>query len=69
LRDALEALSVTHPRLAQCVDLKFFCGFSFSDIARRWNVSERTVLRDWDKARLLLHRLIGGVAFEPQLDS
>jgi RNA polymerase sigma factor (TIGR02999 family) len=69
LRDALEALSVTHPRLAQCVDLKFFCGFSFSDIARLWNVSERTVLRDWDKARLLLHRLIGGAAFEPQLDS
>jgi RNA polymerase sigma factor (TIGR02999 family) len=65
LRDALDALGVTDPRLAQCVDLKFFCGFSFREIAELWNVSERTVLRDWDKARVLLNRLIGG-ALEPQ---
>jgi RNA polymerase sigma factor (TIGR02999 family) len=69
LREALEALAASHPRLAQCVDLKFFCGLSFSDIAKSWNVSERTVLRDWDKARLLLHRLIGGAVLEPQLNT
>jgi RNA polymerase sigma factor (TIGR02999 family) len=58
LNDALESLGQIDPRLAECVDLKFFCGFSFSEIAQLRNVSERTVQRDWDKARLLLNRLI-----------
>ena len=66
LREALDSLAVTHPRLAECVDLKFFCGFSFTSIAELWNVSERTVLRDWDKARLLLHGLIGELTLEPK---
>jgi len=35
--------------------LKFFCGFSFVEIAEMRAVSERTVRRDWAKARLLLH--------------
>jgi RNA polymerase sigma factor (TIGR02999 family) len=61
LRDALDALSALNPRLSECVDLKFFCGFSFAEIARLWNVSERTVQRDWSKARLLLNRLIAGL--------
>jgi RNA polymerase sigma factor (TIGR02999 family) len=66
LREALEVLATQQPRLAECVDLKFFCGFSFRDIAELWNVSERTVLRDWDKARLLLNRLMGGLDPSPQ---
>jgi RNA polymerase sigma factor (TIGR02999 family) len=69
LKDALEALAGIDQRLAQCVDLKFFCGFSFRDIAQLWSVSERTVLRDWDKARILLYRLISGTAPEPQQPS
>lgn len=60
LTDALDALVQINPRLAECVDLKFFCGFSFVDIAELWGVSERTVLRDWEKARLLLNRLMNG---------
>jgi DNA-directed RNA polymerase specialized sigma24 family protein len=40
------------------VDLKFFCGFSFREIAQLRDVSERTVQRDWDKARLLLRHFI-----------
>jgi DNA-directed RNA polymerase specialized sigma24 family protein len=40
------------------VDLKFFCGFSFGEIAALRGVSERTVQRDWAKARLLLHHAI-----------
>jgi DNA-directed RNA polymerase specialized sigma24 family protein len=51
-------LTRIEPALAECVDLKFFCGFSFVEIARFRDVSERTVRRDWDKARLLLTRLI-----------
>src|SRR5262249_36427370 len=54
LSDALESLEKIDARLAQCVDLKFFCGFSFIEIAQLREVSERTVQRDWDKARLLL---------------
>jgi len=60
LREALDALARIDARLAECVDLKFFCGFSYADIARLWGVSERTVQRDWEKARLLLDRLIAG---------
>ena len=58
LRDALESLATVDARLAECVELKFFCGLSFADIARLREVSERTVQRDWDKARLLLSRLM-----------
>ena len=55
LSDAIEQLAALEPRLAQVVDLKYFSGFSFADIAAMWSVSERTVQRDWEKARLLLH--------------
>lgn len=54
--EAVDALAALDPELAQVVDLKFFCGYSFSDIAAMRGVSERTVQRDWEKARLLLHR-------------
>lgn len=58
LGEALRDLEQIDPRLAQCVDLKFFCGFSYAEIADLWSVSERTVQREWDKARVLLHRLL-----------
>lgn len=58
LSDAIEQLAVMEPRLAQVVDLKYFSGFSFSDIAVMWGISERTVQRDWEKARLFLHRAL-----------
>lgn len=64
LREALSSLENIDSRLAECVDLKFFCGFSFTDIAQLWGVSERTVHRDWEKARVLLNRLINGLAEE-----
>lgn len=66
LNDALESLALIDARLAECVDLKFFCGFSFGEIARLRDVSERTVQRDWDKARVLLNRLINGAEGQPQ---
>ena len=54
--DALDELAKLDPDLAQVVDLKFFCGFSFAEIAAMRGVSERTVQRDWEKARIYLHR-------------
>ena len=44
--------------LAELVDLHFFCGFSFAEIAALLDLSERTVMRDWNKARLYLHDLL-----------
>ena len=52
---ALDELATLDPALAELVDLKFFCGFSFAEIAGMRRVSERTVQRDWAKARVLLH--------------
>ena len=54
--EALTALGEIEPRLAQVVDLKFFCGFSFAEIAGVMGISERTAQRNWDKARILLQR-------------
>jgi len=59
---ALEDLEATDPRLARIVDLKFFGGFSFVEIAAMTAVSERTVQRDWEKARIYLHRVLRGGA-------
>ncbi|HET9864346.1 MAG TPA: ECF-type sigma factor [Steroidobacteraceae bacterium] len=69
LGDALESLAAIDPRLAECVDLKFFCGLSFGQIARLRAVSERTVQRDWKKARLLLSRLIRNRPPHPDPDT
>ncbi len=62
VHEALESLAQLDARLAECVDLRFFCGLSFDEIARLRGVSGRTVQRDWDKARLLLNRFISGDA-------
>jgi len=56
--EALEVLGADEPRLAQIVDMKFFCGFSFAEIAGLLGISERTAQRDWDKARILLRRYL-----------
>jgi len=56
LSDALDRLAAIDPRLAEVVDLKYFCGFSFAEIAAVRGASERTVQRDWEKARLVLYR-------------
>jgi RNA polymerase sigma factor (TIGR02999 family) len=58
LSDGLKELEQTEPRLARVVDLKFFCGFSFAEIGSMMGVSERTVQRDWEKARIFLHGLL-----------
>jgi RNA polymerase sigma factor (TIGR02999 family) len=59
LSEALDALAAGEPRLAEVVDLKYFCGFSFAEIAALRGASERTVQRDWEKARLILFQDLG----------
>ena len=58
LGEALNELGQLEPALAELVDLHFFCGFSFAEVAALRHVSERTVARDWRKARLLLHQAL-----------
>jgi RNA polymerase sigma factor (TIGR02999 family) len=55
---ALNELSEAEPTLAEIVDLKFFGGFSFAEIAAMRDVSERTIQRQWEKARVFLYRSI-----------
>jgi RNA polymerase sigma factor (TIGR02999 family) len=52
---ALVELAQAEPALAELVDLKYFCGLSFTEIAALRGVSDRTIQREWAKARLYLH--------------
>ena len=56
--EALDDLATFDAQLAEIVDLKFFCGFSFAEIAAMRGVSERTVQRNWEKARMYLHHRV-----------
>jgi RNA polymerase sigma factor (TIGR02999 family) len=56
ISEALDKLAQVDAELAEFVDLKFFCGFTFAEIAAMRNLSERTVQRKWEKARIYLHR-------------
>jgi RNA polymerase sigma factor (TIGR02999 family) len=58
ISQALDTLARTDAPLAEIVDLKFFCGFSFAEIAALHGTSERTVQRQWEKARIYLHRTL-----------
>jgi RNA polymerase sigma factor (TIGR02999 family) len=58
ISDALDELVKVEPDLAELVDLKFFCGFSFAEIAALQKQSERTMQRKWEKARIYLHQSI-----------
>jgi len=60
ISDALDELAEIDPPLAEIVDMKFFCGFSFAEIAVMRGLSERTVQRKWEKARIYLHSRIRG---------
>ena len=59
LGDALEELGSVEPSLASLVDMHFFCGLTFAEIATLRGVSEKTVQRDWRKARMLLQHALG----------
>ena len=56
LDDALDRLSQIYPRQGHVVELRFFGDMEARDIAEVLQVSEKTVLRDWQFARLWLHR-------------
>ena len=54
VHEALEVLEQADPRLAQVAQMRYFGGYSEQEIAETLEVSERTVQRDWEKARVIL---------------
>ena len=54
VHEALEVLEQADPRLAQVAQMRYFGGYSVQEIAETLAVTERTVQRDWEKARLIL---------------
>jgi RNA polymerase sigma factor (TIGR02999 family) len=59
VHEALEELAAVDARMVQVVELKYFAGLSEQEIAEAMGVTERTVRRDWQKARLLLAAALG----------
>jgi RNA polymerase sigma factor (TIGR02999 family) len=54
VHEALETLERAEPRLAQVAQMRYFGGYSEAEIAEALGVTERTVQRDWEKARAIL---------------
>jgi RNA polymerase sigma factor (TIGR02999 family) len=55
LDEALTQLDALDPRQAVVVEMRFFGGYSFDEIADALKISDRTVKRDWEKARAFLY--------------
>jgi len=58
VHEALEALAEAEPRLAKVVEMRYFGGYSETEIAEALDLTDRTVRRDWDKARMLLGAML-----------
>jgi len=54
VHEALQALAQREPRLAQVVEMRYYGGLTEQEIAAALGLTDRTVRRDWEKARLLL---------------
>ena len=59
VHEALETLAQVDARLVQVVEMRYFAGLSDAEIGSALNVHERTVRRDWSRARLLLAGMLG----------
>lgn len=59
---ALDRLTAHHERLGRIVECRFFGGMAEAEIAEALGVSERTVERDWKRARAYLHALLSADA-------
>lgn len=58
--EALVELESVEPRLARVVEMRYFAGLSEVEIAAALGLTDRTVRRDWQKAKLLLHSMLQG---------
>ncbi len=58
LEDVLKRLEIADPRLAKVVDMRYFGGMGWDEIAEATGMNTRTVRRDWDKAQILLRTML-----------
>ena len=58
VHEALDGIAAFDARLAKVVELRYFGGLTEPEIAQALGVTDRTVRRDWQKARLLLRRAL-----------
>ena len=62
IHEALTKLEAIEPRQGQVVEMRYFAGLSCEEAAEALGVSAKTVKRDWNLARLWLHRELKGAA-------
>lgn len=58
LNEGLDALEAISPQRRRIVELRYFAGLEFAEIARLLECSERTVYREWERARAFLQALL-----------
>jgi len=54
VHEALQEMGAFDERLARLVEMRYFGGLSDAEIASALDITDRTVRRDWQKARVLL---------------
>ena len=58
MHEALVELAKVDPRLVRVVEMRYFAGLTENEIAAALDVTDRTVRRDWEKARVLLAAML-----------
>ena len=59
VHEALQTLAEVDPRLVRVVEMRYFAGLTDLEIGVALGVTDRTVRRDWERARLLLSQMLG----------
>ena len=59
VHEALQILAQVDQRLVRVVEMRYFAGLTDAEIGAALGVTDRTVRRDWDRARLLLAEMLG----------
>jgi len=58
LHDCLDVLDRLDPRRREVVEMRYFVGLEFSEVAELLGCSERTAKREWARARAFLHAML-----------
>ena len=58
LHEAMEALDEISPRRREVVEMRYFVGLEFAEVAELLGISERTAKREWAQARAFLHAVL-----------
>ena len=58
LDESMQQLAIMNERLSKVVELRFYGGMTEREIGHVLHINERTVRRDWTKAKVLLSRML-----------